>query len=90
MNDSVDLFKKVNIEKLVKEGDKIYQKIKSQYEPKFNGQYLAIETKSGDTFMGTDGAEAVAKAKTKYPNRVFFLVKIGFTVAETIAKSYLR
>jgi hypothetical protein len=90
MNIDVDLFKKVNIEKLAKEGDRVYQKIKNQYEPKHNGEYLAIEVESGDVFMAKDGAEAMVKAQRKYPNKVFYLVKIGFAAAETIAKTYPR
>lgn len=86
----LDLFKKVNIEKVAKDGQKIYEKIKNQYEPKENGKYVAIETESGDVFLAKDGAEAIVKAKNKYPNKVFFLVKIGFTTAEAVAKLYFK
>lgn len=89
MND-LNLLKKVNIEKIANEGQKIYERIKGQYEPKYNGKYLAIEIDSGEVFMGKDGSAAMYKAQTKYPKKYFFLVKIGFTVAETIAKSYFK
>lgn len=81
-----DLLKKTDIEKIAKEGQIIYSKIKNQYEPKENGKYLAIEIDSKEIFLGKTGAEATIKARHKYPNKIFYLVKIGFTSAETIAR----
>ena len=86
----LDLLKKVDIEKVVKKGKGIYEKIKGQYEPKENGKYLAIEVESGETFMAKDGAEAIITAKKKYSDKYFYLVKIGFTSAEAVAKLYFK
>lgn len=86
----LDLYKKVNIEKIASAGKKIYEKIKGKYEPKENGKYLAIEVESGDAFLAKDGAEAIVKAKKKYPDKYFYLVNIGFTTAEAVAKLYLQ
>lgn len=88
MNKTDDLLKKVDIEKIAAEGQIIYSKIKTQYEPKENGRYLAIEIDSKEVFLGKNGVEATIKARNKYPNKVFYLVKIGFTAAETIARTY--
>jgi hypothetical protein len=85
-----DLIKKVNIQKIASEGSKIYEKIKAQYEPKYNSKFLAIDIASKDVFMGETSADALVKAKTKYPNKVFYVVKIGFEAAETVAKSYFQ
>jgi hypothetical protein len=90
MNKNVDLLKKVNIEKLVKEGDKVYETVKSRYESKYNGWYLAIEPESGKVFLGKTGDVATRKAEKAHPEKVFYLVKIGFTSVETIARSYLQ
>lgn len=90
MNVSVDLFKKVNVEKLAREGQKVYDEIKNQYEPKYNGKYLAIEPESKKAYIADDGALAMTKARKNHPNKLFFLVKIGFSAAETIARSYFK
>ncbi|MBI3558790.1 hypothetical protein HY085_00165 [Candidatus Gottesmanbacteria bacterium] len=89
MND-LNFYKKINIEKIASEGAKIYEKIKEQFEPEKNGKFLAIEVDSKETFLGKTSSEALIKAKQKFPDKVFFVVKIGFTVAETIAKSYFK
>jgi len=89
MND-LNLYKKINIEKIASEGAKIYEKVKEQFEPEKNGKFLAIEIDSKETFLGKTSSEALIKAKQKFPDKVFFVVKIGFTVAETIANSYFK
>lgn len=90
MNTTVDLYKKVNVQKLADEGSKVYEKIKSQYEPKYTGKFLAIEVESKKAYMGKDGAEALVLARENHPDKVFYLVKIGYAAVETIAKSYLK
>lgn len=80
---NLDLSQKADIEKLACDGKKVYEKIKNQYEPKYNGKYLAIEPESGEAFMHNDAAYAMIKAKKKYPERLFFVLKIGCEVAET-------
>ncbi len=87
---NLDLYKKTDMERLASDGQKVYEKIKDQYEPRYNGKYLAIEPKSGDIFMANDAAQALVKAEKKYPDKLFFVLKIGFTAAETIANSYFR
>lgn len=82
---SDDLIKKANIQKIAEEGAKIYEKIKLQYEPQENGKFLAIETKSKDVFMGDSSSEAVESARKAHPNKVFYVVKVGHSAAETLA-----
>ena len=88
MGNDLDLVKKANISAIAKKGSKIYKKIKGNYDPKYHGQYLAIEVKSGDIFLGKDGVEAMEKAEKKYPDTVFYLQKIGFDTAERIFQSW--
>lgn len=90
MKNNHDLIKKVDVESIVDKGAKIYEKIKFQYEPKDNGNYLAIEVKSKDVYLGTTSSEAVEFAREKHPDTVFYVVKIGHSVAETLAKLKLR
>jgi len=81
-----DLVKKVDIERIADEGEKIYEQIKSKYEPQDIGKFLAIEVDSKDVFIGERSSEAVEKAKKIHPNKVFFVVKIGYSANEILSK----
>ena len=52
--------------------------LKSQLDPTYHGQIVAIEVESGDYFIGKSVTEAARKAREKYPEKVFYFVKIGF------------
>ena len=47
-------------------------------EKEHRGEIVAIEVGTDDYFLGKRGIEAITKARKKYPNAVFYLVKIGF------------
>jgi len=81
-----DLIKKIDIEKIADEGERIYEEIKSKYEPQDIGKFLAIEVDSKDVFIGERSSEAVEKAKKIYPDKVFFVVKIGYSANEILSK----
>jgi len=85
-----ELMKKTDIQKIAQDGQKIYEKIKVNYDPKEKGKFLAIEVESGKEYLGNTSAEAIELAKTAHPNKVFYVVKIGYDVAETMARSLLH
>lgn len=76
------------IQKISTEGKKIYDEIKIKYEPHENGKFLAIDIDSKDVFLSDDGAQAVELARKAHPKKIFYLVKIGFETAETVARSF--
>lgn len=82
-----DLTKTADLQKIATEGQKIYDAIKIKYEPTQNGKFLAIDIDSKDVYMAEDGAKAVELAREAHPNKVFYLVKIGFETAEKVARS---
>lgn len=81
-----ELIKKTNLQKIVDEGEKIYEQIKSQYEPKHNGKFLAIDPESADVYFGDESVDAMLLAKKAHPDKMFYLVKIGHGYTETLAK----
>lgn len=85
-----DLIKNVDIQKIGEEGQKIYEEIKSKYEPAQNGKYLAIDVDSKDVFLADSTVEAVELAKKTHPNKVFYIVRIGFDSVQTIANYLLN
>ena len=79
----------VSIQHIADEGTKIYRQIKSQYEDTEKGKFLAIEIDSKDVFLGDTGGEAMELAEAKYPDKVFFVIRIGFDTIERIARSFI-
>jgi hypothetical protein len=85
MSNREELIKNSDIEKIAKEGAEIYEKIKLKYEPNNNGKFLAIDIDSKDEFIGDTTSEAVELARKKYPDKVFYVVKIGSSASEILA-----
>ena len=86
MNNAEELIKKADIQKIGEEGAKIYEKIKSQHEPEHNGKFLAIDIDTEESFLGNTSSEAVEAARRSYPNKVFYVVKIGSAAADILAR----
>lgn len=85
-----DLLTKVDIHRIAQEGKRIYAQIKDQYDPKEKGKFLAIDIDSGNVYLADTSAEAVVKAKERHPDKVFYVVKIGYDSAEMMIRSFLE
>lgn len=83
-SDTQELIKSADIQEIADKGMRVYRKIKSRYL-RNRGKFLAIEVESEKVFLGDTSAEALALAKERFPDKVFYVVKIGFDTAETIA-----
>ena len=82
-----DLLTKAEIKKVADAGEKIYEKVKSDYDPKYRGQFLAVDYESGNVYLGKTSDVALNKARVAHPGHVFYLIKIGFDAVETLAHS---
>ena len=80
-----ELIKKADIQKIANKGAEIYGSVRLQYEPDQNGKFLAIDINSKEAFLGNTSSEAVESARKAHPNKIFYVVKIGFSAAETLA-----
>lgn len=61
---------------------KIYdERLKQTLEASSLGQFIAIEVDSGDYFLGSTPLEAIKKAKLRYPEKVFHVMKVGYKTA---------
>lgn len=67
----------MKISKPQKPSEDVLGKIQSLSEKK--GTIAVIEPETGDYFLGDSLTEALKKAKTKYPGKVFYSVRIGYT-----------
>ncbi len=69
----------VDMKAIAERGQKIYEdRLKDEMEPRHKGRIIAIEVETGDYFLGDSVIEAVNKAKEKYPDKVFFIARIGY------------
>jgi hypothetical protein len=66
-----------NVEELIKKANIIYNNKKTELEPLHNGKYVAIEVDSEETFIGDTRDEAVLNAKNRFPEKIFFVKRIG-------------
>ena len=89
MPENDELIKQADIQKIATEGAKIYEGIKSQYDPKEKGKFLAIDIDTKQTYLAETSADAVVEARKNNPNKIFYVVKIGFDAAETMAQSFV-
>jgi len=84
-----DLIKKADIQHIAEEGAKIYEQVKVSYDPKERGKFLAIDIESKKVYLGNTSAEALELARQNHPDKIFYVVKIGFDVAETMARAFI-
>ena len=75
----------VDIHRIASEGDAIYEEIKENYLNEHKGETLAINVDTKEVFLGETNAEAVEKAQNKYPETVFYVVRIGHSATEILA-----
>lgn len=85
MQNNEELIRQADIQKIAQEGVSIYEAVRLQYEPVQNGKFLAINVESKETFLGDTTSEAVEKARKAHPEKVFYVVKIGFSASEILA-----
>ncbi len=53
------------------------EQLPAELESQRLGQFVALEPESGEYFLGTNFDEAVKSARTKYPSRLSYTIRIG-------------
>lgn len=82
-----ELAKTQPFQEIAEKGAAFYQEIKNKYEPASNGKFLAIEVEKKKIYIGSTTGEALDQARGENPGKLFYVVKIGFDSAETLAHS---
>lgn len=66
-------------EEIAENGKRIYtERLKAKLEPDHKGEIAAINTETGDYFLGKTLLEAVRRGREKFPDTVFYSVRIGY------------
>lgn len=67
------------------QGRKLYeQRIRALVEARFGGQFLVIDIDSGDYEVDFKEMSALERARTKHPEGIFYLMRIGASAAYRI------
>jgi len=69
----------MNISQIKRPSEKVLASIHSLAEKK--GMLAMIEPETGEWFLGKTTFEALKKAKEKFPDRIFYCIRIGFSFA---------
>ena len=78
--------KSVSTKKLAEVGQRIYdERLRKKLEPRYAGKIVTIEVDSGDYFVGDTLREAIQKARKRYPEEVFYSVKVGYPAVYSFA-----
>ncbi len=56
----------------------IYEPLREKLEKDHWGEYITINVDNGDYAVAPEHEEAVKKMRTKYPNQLFFTIRIGY------------
>jgi hypothetical protein len=59
-------------------------KLRPLLEPAEMGKYVAIEPDSERYFIDADGTKALLEARRTLPDKLFFLIRIGYGAAHSI------
>jgi hypothetical protein len=69
----------IHAKRLAEVAERLYEeKLKNKLESQHKGEIVVIDAGSGDYFLGEDLHEANEKARKKYPNNVFYAIKVGY------------
>jgi hypothetical protein len=67
----------VGPQQIATQGKAIYERLRAELEARHLGRFVAIEVESAEYFVGATLTEADAKARAQYPDRVFYVVRVG-------------
>jgi len=60
------------------------QRYKEHLETTVRGKVVAIEVESGEAFLGRTALEAAMKARRKFPDRLFYFMRVGYPAVHSM------
>lgn len=60
------------------------RELKKLLEPAEKGKFVAIEPDTESYFVDKDGTKALLRARDVFPDKLFFLMRIGYEAAHSI------
>jgi hypothetical protein len=67
-----------SLDYITRTGEEFYmEKLREKLEKTHKGEYVVIEPESKSYFVDADLLEAIQKAEEKFPDSLFYIVRIG-------------
>ena len=63
---------------MMKKANELFQKVNKTLSQKYKGKIIAIESESGEYYLGDSELEAYNKAIKEHPKKQFVFKRIGF------------
>lgn len=60
------------------------RELKERLEATEKGKFVAIEPETESYFVDKDGTKALLRAREAFPDKLFFLIRIGYEAADSI------
>ena len=77
-------------EELARRGQEYYDKfLRPKLEPEHNGEFLALDVESGDYEMDAHEMAAIQRARSRHPESLFYVLRVGHRAAHRIGGSSL-
>ena len=54
------------------------QHLRARLEPEHKGEYLFLDVETGEYEMDRDQLAAMARAREKHPETIFFILRVGY------------
>ncbi len=64
-----------------------YAELRRELETRHHGEYVMIEVDNGDYFIGKTPEEALCQAQTVYPEKAFYLIRIGYKAVRKLKEA---
>ena len=75
-------------QEIARQAEWLYEhRLKALLEPTHTGEFVAIEPTSGAHFVGATLSEAIAAARSAYPSRLAYAMRIGHRTAVHLGTS---
>ena len=76
---------------LAARGERFYEnKLRSLLEPAHIGEFLAVEPEIEKYFLGSTALAALDAANEAMPDRIFYLMRVGYKAAHVIGGSIVQ
>ena len=81
----------VDVEGIARRGQEYYeQHLRAELEPEHTGKYLFLDVETGEYEMDEDQLAAMARARSKHPETVFYILRVGYPAAGRIGAGAAR
>ena len=73
---------RIDRQALARRGQEYYDRfLRAELDPEHKGKYLVLDVDSGDYELDSDEMAAIDRARAKHPDRIFYILRVGYRAA---------